>query len=102
MKSNAAPGRNHNDSLGLTYGHVKPFIAGGHLCRNWRDQRPVPPLSEYEAYAATLDCRCRIDPVKYRRITILTRNATPLAEAARLAGYTGVPHGYRKLPEHLR
>jgi hypothetical protein len=62
----------------------------------------VPPLADYEAYAATLDKRCRIDPVKYRRITVLTRNATPLGEAAKLVGYAAVPDGYRKLPENLR
>lgn len=92
-----------NDNMGSCAAMVKPISRGSQYLPDWRDQRPVPPLSDFEAYRDTVDVRARkhIDPVKYRRITIMARNGTPVAEAARMVGYAATPHGYKKMPEHL-
>ena len=95
----------HNNHGGRTVGYIKPYIPGCMtLSDSWRDKRPVAPIEEYEAYRDTIDARARagVDPAKYRRITIMVRNGTPVTEAARLVGYAACPKGYRKLPDHLK
>ena len=97
----------NNDHFGGAATFVKRAIGGVGYLGEYRNCQPVPPISEYEAYCATLDSRAQkhFNRFRHRRVTILVRGGETFNEACHLAGFrsTGAVRAVRaKMPDHLK
>src|SRR5690349_2107131 len=83
---------------------AKNYAAANKFLGNHRQQKPVPPLADYEAYRATIDKRAQhsFNPAKVRRIVILMREGRTRSEAGGMIGYSMGKETFEKMPEHLR
>ena len=74
---------------------------------NHRDTKPVPPLSEYEAYYETLSrvAQKKFNPRMMRRLAIVVREGNRVMQAAKLIGlhpHIGSSRSYVSMPDHLK
>ena len=98
----------HGNSFGSngSMGYVKPAIDTRGLSRDYRDKKPVPPLSEYQAYierrkAASARPRgIKADPARLRRAAILRRGGEGMHAACRIAGVAR--QEFEKMPVDLQ